>query len=107
MTAYSSIESSVEAIKEGAFYFITKPVQTSQLLLLLEKAARQLDMRRTIDSLEDVIRKEIIGNSPQMKQVLRLVDQVKDTKAGVLITGESGTGKELIAQQAAFFKQSA
>jgi two-component system response regulator AtoC len=102
MTAYSSIESSVEAIKEGAFYFITKPVQTRQLLLLLEKAARQLDMRRTIDSLEDVIRKEIIGNSPQMQQVLRLIDQVKDTKAGVLITGESGTGKELIANKLHF-----
>jgi two-component system response regulator AtoC len=102
MTAYSSIESSVEAIKEGAFYFITKPVQTSQLLLLLEKAARQLDMRRTINSLEDVIRKEIIGDSPQMQQVLRLIDQVKDTKAGVLITGESGTGKELIANKLHF-----
>ncbi len=102
MTAYSSIESSVEAIQAGAFYFITKPVQTSQLLLLLEKAAGQLDMRRTINSLEDVIRNEIIGDSPQMQQVLRLIDQVKDTKAGVLITGESGTGKELIANKLHF-----
>jgi len=102
MTAYSSIESSVGAIQAGAFYFITKPVQTSQLLLLLEKAAGQLAMRETINSLEDVIRYDLVGDSPKSRELLRLIDQVKDTSASVLITGESGTGKELIAKKLHF-----
>jgi len=102
MTAYSSIESSVEAIRAGAYYFITKPVQTSQLLLLLENVASQLAMREIIADLEDVIRSDIIGNSSQIQKILRLIDQVKDTAAGVLIMGESGTGKELVARKLHF-----
>lgn len=102
MTAYSSIENSVEAIRAGAFYFITKPIQTNHLLLLLEKAAAQLSMQETIHDLEDVIRNDLIGDSPQMRETHRLINQVKDTAAGVLITGESGTGKELIARKLHF-----
>ena len=102
MTAYSSIENSVEAIRAGAFYFVTKPIQTDHLLLLLEKAAAQISMQETIHDLEDVIRNDLIGDSPQMRETHRLINQVKDTAAGVLITGESGTGKELIARKLHF-----
>lgn len=102
MTAYSSIENSVEAIRAGAFYFVTKPIQTNHLLLLLEKAAAQISMQETIHDLEDVIRNDLIGDSPQMRETHRLINQVKDTAAGVLITGESGTGKELIARKLHF-----
>lgn len=93
MTAYSSIESSIEAIRAGAFYFVTKPIQINQLMLLLEKAASQLSLQETILGLKDVIRNSLVGISPQMQAIYHLIDRVKDTKASVLITGESGTGK--------------
>lgn len=102
MTAYSSIESSIEAIRAGAFYFVTKPIQINQLMLLLEKAASQLSLQETILGLKDVIRNSLVGISPQMQAIYHLIDRVKDTKASVLITGESGTGKELIANKLHF-----
>lgn len=99
MTAYSSIKKSVEAIKLGAYYFITKPIENDQLLLLLNTAKEKLEMIEKINSLKGHIQKDMIGESLPMKKNLEIINRVKDTDATILITGESGTGKELIAQR--------
>lgn len=99
MTAYSTIENSIQAIKSGAYYFITKPIQNEQLILLLKTASEKLKMAKKIVNLEGYIKKEIIGESQKIKDIIAIIDKIKDTDATVLITGESGTGKELIAQK--------
>jgi len=99
MTAYSTIENSINAIKSGAYYFITKPIDNDQLLLLLNTANEKLKMVQRISHLEGHIKKDIIGESPYIKEVINIINKVKDTDATILITGESGTGKELIAQK--------
>ncbi len=99
MTAYSTIENSIDAIKSGAYYFITKPIENDQLLLLLNKADEKLTMTQKISNLEGHIKKDLIGESPPIKELINIINKIKDTDATVLITGESGTGKELIAQK--------
>jgi DNA-binding NtrC family response regulator len=99
MTAYSTIENSINAIKSGAYYFITKPIDSEQLLLLLNKAVEKLEMTQKINTLEGHIKKDIIGESPHIKEIINVINKIKDTDATVLITGESGTGKELIAHK--------
>ena len=99
MTAYSTIENSIDAIKSGAYYFITKPIQNEQLLLLLKTASEKLKMAEKIVSLEGHIKKELIGESQKIKELSSVINKIKDTDATVLITGESGTGKELLAQK--------
>ena len=99
MTAYSTIENSINAIKSGAYYFITKPIENEQLILLLKTANEKLLMTQKISNLEGHIKKEIIGQSDCIKNINSLINMVKDTDATILVTGESGTGKELIAQK--------
>jgi len=103
MTAYGSIESSVEAIKSGAFYYITKPINIDELLLLLEKVRENIALNDKIQDLRSQIYQRntyynLIGNSKKMQEVYDLIDRVKDIDSSVLITGESGTGKELVAR---------
>ena len=99
MTAYSTIENSINAIKAGAYYFITKPIENEQLLLLLKTASEKLKMVKKISNLEGHIKKDIIGESGSIKEITTIINKIKDTDATILITGESGTGKELIAQK--------
>ncbi|MGO1470777.1 MAG: sigma-54-dependent transcriptional regulator [Tissierella sp.] len=99
MTAYSTIENSIEAIKSGAYYFITKPIDNDELILLLSRANEKLKMLKKINDLEGHIKKDMIGESMQIKKVIEMINRVKNTNATILITGESGTGKELIAQK--------
>lgn len=99
MTAYSTIENSINAIKSGAYYFITKPIENEQLILLLNTANEKLQMVQKISNLEGHIKKEIIGESHCIKNINSLINMIKDTDATILVTGESGTGKELIAQK--------
>lgn len=99
MTAYSTIENSINAIKSGAYYFITKPIENDQLILLLKTAAEKERMVQKISHLEGHIKKDIIGESENIKNISIIINKIKDTDATVLITGESGTGKELIAQK--------
>lgn len=98
MTAYSTIENSIKAIKAGAYYFITKPIDNEQILILLNKASEKLNLKKELDLLQGHLRKTPIGNSEPLRDVKNVIDKIKDTDATVLITGESGTGKELIAQ---------
>ena len=104
MTAYGSIESSVEAIQRGAYYYITKPIDINSLKILMRKA---LDYKNLSEEIEDLKRDrtqeefsldEIISTSKAMKNVFDIINRVKDLDINVLISGESGTGKELIAK---------
>jgi len=102
MTAYSSVDSAVEAIKIGAHDYLTKPLDFERLRLTM---ARALDHRQVVEEKEEAKSKKkasidsagIIGKSQGMLDLLEMVSFVAPTEATVLITGESGTGKELIA----------
>ncbi|MDO9528104.1 MAG: sigma-54 dependent transcriptional regulator [Syntrophales bacterium] len=102
MTAYSSVESAVEALKNGAYDYLTKPLNFDELRFTMERAMdhRQLSeenrlLRESLSSQFD--RQNIIGRSDAMAKLMETVAQVAPSDATVLITGESGTGKELIA----------
>ena len=103
ITAYASVETAVQALKEGAFDYITKPIDPDELSHVVSRAMerRQLEsenilLKQKVEQLTTP--KHIVGESPQMQKVLELVKSVAETDATVLIRGESGTGKELIAQ---------
>jgi len=103
MTAYGSIDGAVEAMKCGAFDYISKPFSNNDLLLSVSKAARMSEAERTNrllqESLEDRFGlHKVVGRSKSMREVLDLVERVAASSSNVLITGESGTGKEIIAQ---------
>jgi Response regulator containing CheY-like receiver, AAA-type ATPase, and DNA-binding domains len=103
MTAFGSIESAVEAMKLGAFDYITKPFSNEELLLSLSKAAQYARAQRENRMLREQIAERfalgnIIARAKPMLQILEMVQRAAPTKSTVLITGESGTGKELIAR---------
>ncbi|NPA94979.1 MAG: sigma-54-dependent Fis family transcriptional regulator [Thermodesulfobacteria bacterium] len=94
LTAYGTIPSAVEAIKKGAFEYLTKPFDNNQVKAIVAKALEQNVIRHGTT----VTPKEIIGSSKPMRQVLEDMAAVANTDTSVLITGESGTGKELVAR---------
>jgi len=103
ITAYASVETAVRALKEGAFDYITKPIDPDELSHLVKKGIEQrrlkaenIQLRNQVDRLS--MPGTIVGESPQMQKVLEMAASVARTDATVLIRGESGTGKELIAQ---------
>ncbi len=103
VTAFGTLETAVEAMKEGAFDFLTKPVDLSQLLAILKRAGEKhlllAENRYQRESLEEPYRdSEIIAESPVMRDILSTVTRVAQSDSTVLIQGESGTGKELIAR---------
>ena len=103
VTAYSSVEKAVDAMKQGAHDYLSKPFSRDELVLVVEKAftliGLQNENRRLRDELEHQIDfSQMVGNSDVMKSVFEVVRRVAPTEASVLITGESGTGKELIAR---------
>lgn len=108
ITAYGDVEMAVKALKEGATDFVLKPWQNEKLIATLSSAVRLKRSYNEVDQLkqakkrleEDISQpfKEIIGESPAIKQVFSIIDKVAGTDANVLILGENGTGKELIAR---------
>jgi two-component system NtrC family response regulator len=103
ITAYGTIESAVEAMKQGAFDYITKPFNRDELRLTLEKALRMRGLERENIELRARIRDKysfdgVIGTSDKIRDVLDTAGRVAASDATVLITGESGTGKELLAK---------
>jgi DNA-binding NtrC family response regulator len=103
MTAFGTIGSAVEAIKKGAENYLTKPLDTEALMLVVQRATEKARMQRENLRLRAKLRERnafghIIAEDPKMQAVLRLVGQIAPSRASVLVFGESGTGKELIAE---------
>lgn len=103
MTAFASVDTAVQALKNGAYDYVTKPFDPDDLSHLIRNAASHVTLKAEnkslidrITNLEDV--EDLIGESEAMKQVLREVESVAQSSSSVIITGESGTGKELIAR---------
>lgn len=104
LTGQATVESAIEAMKLGAYDYLTKPYRLNELAALVgqadEKQQLKIDNQRLRAQIERSNKQipDIVAESPQMKEVLRLVRRVAPSDTSVLITGESGTGKELIAQ---------
>jgi DNA-binding NtrC family response regulator len=102
ITAHSTVETAVEAMRKGAFDYQTKPVRLDELRLVIERALRSQNLARENERLHRAVEERygfqnIIGRSPAMEAVFKAVRQVAPTRVTVLIQGESGTGKEMIA----------
>ncbi|HXX36198.1 MAG TPA: sigma-54 dependent transcriptional regulator [Thermodesulfobacteriota bacterium] len=103
ITAYATVDTAVESMKEGAFDYLSKPIDPDKLSILIRNAVNQrrliaenIQLRQKVEEL--TLQDEIVGESPQIKKILEMIDTVAKTDATALIRGESGTGKELVAQ---------
>ncbi len=103
MTAYGSIDSAVEAMREGAESYLVKPLDVSAVSVVLQKALEKRKLRQETQTLRDRVRDRfrfhnIIGDSTELQSVFEVIKRAAPTRATVLLLGESGTGKELVAQ---------
>lgn len=103
MTAFGSMETAIEAIRAGAYDFVTKPIEMDILALALERAVRHRQLKEQVRRLSEAAERavgyqDIIGDSPAMRELYDQLSRVADTETSILIMGESGTGKELIAR---------
>jgi len=103
ITGYASIDSAVEAVKQGAFYYIEKPFTPEQVMLILNRAIEKVRLAGENKRLkEDLFRKDnvrqIIGISSPVRELIKMIQKVSRINCNVLIQGESGTGKELTAK---------
>ena len=102
VTAFGTIEQAVDAMRKGAFDYLTKPINLDRLELLVQRACRRQALERENRDLRRQLRRQfsvsgIIGRSESMREIMRQIEQIAPTNASVLIRGESGTGKELVA----------
>jgi DNA-binding NtrC family response regulator len=103
MTAFATVDTAVQALKDGAFDYVTKPFDPDDLSHLIRNASKQIvlseeneNLRQKVVSLENV--EDLIGKSEAIKKVLKDIESVAQSNSSVVITGESGTGKELVAR---------
>lgn len=102
MTAYGSVDTAVEAMRRGAWHFVTKPLNLDEVEMLLKRGLRSRVLEEENRELKQVVAekrslKNFIGKSPILSQTIDRIEQVAPTRATVLIEGESGTGKEVVA----------
>ncbi|MDG1854430.1 MAG: sigma-54 dependent transcriptional regulator [Verrucomicrobiales bacterium] len=103
MTAYGSVDTAVEAMKRGAYHFVTKPLNIDQLEILIKRALNTRSLKEENTQLKKQVEKKftisnILGHSAAMQPVFETIEQVAPSKATVLIDGKNGTGKELVAK---------
>jgi DNA-binding NtrC family response regulator len=103
LTAQGTVETAVAAMKEGAYDYLTKPIDIQRLKILLDKIVERLETLREVKALRRQLREHgtfgsLIGTGPEMRKIYQVIEQAAPTSASVLITGDSGTGKELVAQ---------
>ena len=101
ITGYGSIDNAVQAMKLGAYDYITKPFRLEEMKLILQRMAQKVRLVLENRALRERVSTEmggIVGASKEIQDVLALIDRLKDTRTPVLISGESGTGKELVAR---------
>ena len=103
ISAYSTTEAAVDAMNQGAYDYVPKPFNNDELLETLAKALKLRTVEQEKETLGDQLKQNlhfgtIVGNSPPMQHIYKMIVQLAKTKTNVLITGESGTGKELIAR---------
>src|SRR6185295_12802810 len=103
MTGFGSVDTALEAMKQGASDYLMKPVKNDDLLRVTERSFREALLRSEINRLRREVNKEysfsqILGKSKPMREIFDLIRRVADSPTNILITGESGTGKELVAK---------
>ena len=103
LTGHATVESAVSAMKEGAYDYLTKPVDPKRLAVLLEKVAERVEVLREVTLLRRQLKESrgfgpLLGASPAMQEVYQFIELAAESSAPVLITGETGTGKELVAR---------
>ncbi|MDO9463954.1 MAG: sigma-54 dependent transcriptional regulator [bacterium] len=103
LTAYGNLNGAVKAMKLGAFDYLAKPFDNEELILVIKRALRTQYLAKEVETLkkrvgEKITAEELMGESPQIKQVLKQIKIIAPTNMTVILQGESGTGKELIAQ---------
>jgi two-component system response regulator AtoC len=103
MSAYGNLDTAVEAMKRGAYDYVSKPFKPDEILLTLRKAEERENLRQANIRLQRELIREysfgnIVGKSPKIVQVFETIKKISDYKASVLIIGESGTGKEMVAR---------
>jgi DNA-binding NtrC family response regulator len=102
MTAYGSVDTAVEAMRRGAWHFVTKPLNLDEVEMLLKRALRSRHLETENKQLTQQVKTthkldRLIGKSPEIRRVTELIQQIAPTRATILIEGESGTGKEVVA----------
>ncbi|HET6370573.1 MAG TPA: sigma-54 dependent transcriptional regulator [Nitrospiria bacterium] len=107
MTAHGSIDSAVEAMKKGAFDYLTKPIDREALLISIRRAFERINLLRQNRLLQQQLQdrfhlSNVVGNHSRMQEIFRIVHKIASSNATVLISGESGTGKEMIARAVHF-----
>ena len=103
LTGHGSIKNAVEAVKAGAYDYLTKPVDLDEILIAVQRAIEFRNLKRENALLRNQLRKKykfenIIGDSGPMQKVFHTIEKVADTNSTIMILGESGTGKELVAR---------
>ncbi len=103
ITAFGTIESAIQAMKMGAYDYITKPFQMDEIVLTVKKALENRLLKKEVVRLKKEVEaryhfQQLIGKSPSMQKIYDLIERIRDSSNSVLITGESGTGKELVAR---------
>ena len=103
ITAFGTIESAIQAMKMGAYDYITKPFQMDEIVLTVKKALENRLLKKEVVRLKKEVESryhfhQLIGKSPSMQKIYDLIERISDSSSNVLITGESGTGKELVAK---------